>query len=556
MGGGMHRGHSRVRSLRQLPLAAYVPVVVAAAGVWIVVSQWANARPLWLDEQMIALNFRDRSFAGLAGRLWLDQSAPLGWLFLQRLVLLTLGASEVALRAVPTAYGVATILAAFYVGWRWLSPAGTTALVMLCSFGQWMTFHAVELKPYSADTFWGLTLPALSVSVGCATSGEARRRAVVMWLVAAALAHWFSLGALLVLPACCVVVALTLRRHPETFKLLATGAAVLIASVAAHYLLSIRHAQASESLQEFWQFAFPERTAGVTERLRWMAGQLHPFALKPGGTTWTVAFWVLACIGFVAASTRMLGLVAGLVVVSGFLLGALRLMPLYERLSLWAVPAAYLGIALAVDRAVRVFRSRPFEHPVRVGSGVAIAATAVLLCANVVERGVVDLRDGRPPDTNHGTDDRSAMKWLLRQRQPGDLLVTTHHAQPAIWWYGGLSLAATDGRSFPDGSPILVAEYHESRHPCRGREPEKRLDGRSRIQLYLSFVDMPEHADDVLLDRLSKFGTISAVSQFAGQSRVAILDPAIPGPSGRFWADGGKEHMLKGCIVLGQGRIW
>jgi hypothetical protein len=145
---------------------------------------------------------------------------------------------------------------------------------------------------------------------------------------------------------------------------------------------------------------------------------------------------------------------------------------------------------------------------------------------------------------------------MLQHRQPGDVLITTHHAQPAIWWYGGLSLAETGGRHFPDGGRILVAEYHASRRICRGREPEKFLDGRSRIQLYLSFNDTPEHFDDLLLDNLTKFGTIAAVSHFPGKSRVAIVDPSVAGPLGLFWADGGHERQLKGCILIGQGRIW
>ena len=72
--------HRETQSSSQGQLPAWVPVSIAAIGVFIVVYQWAAARPLWLDEEMIALNFRDRTFAGLGGRLWLDQSAPLGWL--------------------------------------------------------------------------------------------------------------------------------------------------------------------------------------------------------------------------------------------------------------------------------------------------------------------------------------------------------------------------------------------------------------------------------------------------------------------------------------------
>ena len=38
--------------------------------------QLCGAAPLWLDEEMIALNFRDRSFSELGGRLWLEQRTP------------------------------------------------------------------------------------------------------------------------------------------------------------------------------------------------------------------------------------------------------------------------------------------------------------------------------------------------------------------------------------------------------------------------------------------------------------------------------------------------
>jgi len=272
-------------------LAVSAPVVVAAIGVLLVVYQWANARPLWLDEEMIALNLRDRGFASLAGPLWLDQSAPLGWLFLQRLVLLTLGTSELALRAVPAAFGVATVLAALYVGERWLTKVGSTVLVLLCSFGQWISFYAVELKSYSADTFFGLLLPALAVSAAAASpsSPGTRRRAIFVWLVAAAVGHWFSLGALLVLPACYAVIAISARRQRELFQLLATAALLLAASIGAHYFLGIRHTQGNESLRQFWQFAFPPLDAGAAGTLQWLYSQLAPFALKPVGTAWAAA---------------------------------------------------------------------------------------------------------------------------------------------------------------------------------------------------------------------------------------------------------------------------
>src|SRR5262245_51411590 len=97
---------------------------------------------LWLDEEMIAINLRDRSFAGLAGPLSLAQAAPYGWLAMQRAVLLVFGPGERALRFLPMAFGVATLATAVWIGRRWMRTAGATALAFLCAFGQWLSFHA------------------------------------------------------------------------------------------------------------------------------------------------------------------------------------------------------------------------------------------------------------------------------------------------------------------------------------------------------------------------------------------------------------------------------
>jgi hypothetical protein len=84
------------------------------------------------------------------------------------------------------------------------------------------------------------------------------------------------------------------------------------------------------------------------------------------------------------------------------------------------------------------------------------------------------------------------------------------------------------------------------------------IDGRHRIQLYLGFPDTPPEFDDLLLDRLSKFGTITAVQHFSGLSRAAVIDPAAPGESGLFWIDGESDMgaSLGGCIAISRARPW
>ncbi|MCM3880191.1 MAG: hypothetical protein ND807_08795, partial [Vicinamibacterales bacterium] len=125
--------------------------------------QWYWARPLWLDEEMIALNFRDRSFGELAGPLSMNQAAPLGWLWFQRAILLEFGQGERALRALPVLFGIATLWLAVWAGRRWMQPFGAAILALLCSFGLVISFFPLEAKHYSGDTLFGLLLPVLAV---------------------------------------------------------------------------------------------------------------------------------------------------------------------------------------------------------------------------------------------------------------------------------------------------------------------------------------------------------------------------------------------------------
>src|SRR4029450_773278 len=98
--------------------------IVGAIGAALQTYQWAVGRPLWLDEEMIAINVRDRGLSGMAGSLWLSQSAPMGWLVMQHLIVLVLGGSEQALRLLPLLFNLATIATAVWMGRGGVSPLG------------------------------------------------------------------------------------------------------------------------------------------------------------------------------------------------------------------------------------------------------------------------------------------------------------------------------------------------------------------------------------------------------------------------------------------------
>jgi hypothetical protein len=507
---------------------------IAAAGVAVQLAQWIRARPLWLDEEMIALNVRDRSVGALAGALWLGQSAPLGWLTVERVLMLAAGQGERALRALPVFFGVATIVAAWWVGQRWLTPIAAAVLVLICSTAAWFTFHFFELKPYSADAFWGLLLPALAawtaepIERGAPGAG---RRAALWWSIAA-IGQWFGNGALLVTPFCAAVLVAAIWRRRGVGPALAAAApgVVWAAAFALHFWLAMRFTWGSAYLHEYWATAMPAAGASAIDRVRWLAAQLAPLAAKPVSTGFATLFWAASLAGFFLATRVDLALRLAFlsVPVAAFLLAGLGLVPMYERLSLWLVPSLYVGVALCADAAVARARSARRRAPA-IAFAAIVGSAAAVLTLDMADRGIRDLGN-RPARSNHQLDDRAAIHWLMSRHEPGDVVLTTSLALPAVWWYAGARVAAPDlGQRFADGSPILDVKYLQPGQKCQPDALRAALAGHSRALVYFGFRfdDVPRWFDDLLLDRLAALGTLTAYRPFAERGRAAIFDLRI-----------------------------
>ena len=420
-------------------VSVHVGAMIVVLASTLLVYQWTGGRTLWLDEEMIAANIRDRGFADLTGALWLGQTAPLGWLFLQRAMLVVFGTSEVALRFVPVLFGIATLATAVWIGRRWMTPIGAAALAILFACGYWLLFHVLELKQYSSDAFWALLMPALAaaaVEPDHATAPERRRRVTVWWTVAA-IGQFFALGALLVTPACVIaLLAIVYRRDGWRAAVHAALPGMgWLAAFGLHYELSLRASAESEYLYGYWAFFIPSPSAGVWETVSWLASRLGPLAGKPGGADGWMVFWLAALIG-IAIGWRQsrLALFFGLVPLSGLIWTSLRLVPFGDRVSLWIVPALYVAIALAVDGAVRFF-TRPGGRGLWPAVAAGVAGVIGISATIDVAGGRGFLTEGRVT-ANHALDDRSAVEWLMAQRQPGDAMISTRHGLPAIWWYG------------------------------------------------------------------------------------------------------------------------
>lgn len=550
-----------VRRERAPALAARVlqPVlIVTVLAILLDVAQWLRAAPLWVDEEMIALNFRDRSFWELPGPLWLGQGAPLGWLLVQRAAILTLGTSELVLRFVPVLFGAGTLVVAAWIAVRWLTPLAGTVFVFICWIGQWMSHYRFEVKHYSADAFAALLLPALAAWAADADDEGAARIRLLRWWLVASLAQWIAYGALLVTPLCALLLTgAILARHGVRPALhFSAGGLLWLTSFAAHYALSLQYTDHSPHLRSYWAADLPPEGSGPLQIAGWIADRLGTLATNPGGAGLAIALWVCVAGGFVFSRRPLVGAMFATVPVAAFALAALGRVPLGDRLALWIVPALYAGVALLLDTGVRSIAEGWRQKAWRASAIGSIATIAALsVSAAIVVRGYSHLDLEASGDSNHALDDRRAVAWMNARRQPGDVIISTRLGWPALWWYGPVPLRhPSPGGRLPDGSLMLEASA-DSGKDC-GRDLWHALDGRRRVLVHVGFPDAPDDFYQSLVGELTRFGDLVDSARFSIMSRTAVIRLHPRDTAGALERGSAAHDPRDECVRLGIARRW
>ena len=547
--------------------AAYA---LALAGTALKIYQWYHSRPLWLDEQMVLLNVRDRMFSELIGTLWLNQVAPLGWLALQHNVISAFGTGDRAMRGVPVLFGIATLWAGCWVARRWMNPVAAAVFVTLCAIGQWITFYALEAKPYSADAFWALMLPALAVWAAEPAGGHQRlslKRTAIWWSAAAA-GQWFSFGATFVTPACALVLCAVAWRRlgARSVGIFVLQGVVWLICFAAHYELSMAAASSDQFLQTYWAAGFLPPGSSPAGALQWFGERAESLAAHPGGAAGWALFWVAVLYGLsvLLLDRPVMGLVMLSVPLSAILLAILRLAPLADRLAFWTTPATYVAISVA---AGHIF-SRLHSAPVRRRYVVLAVAMLFSTAAFVVSAEIASLGRERIiiRGDNHGLDDGRAMRLLMHHREAGDVFLTTHFGLPALWWYGNVDIGDDAGGSrLIDGAPIFEIRHvwrglHGCQNSTRLKALAHALTDASRAAVYLGFgSDVPPGFNQMVLDDLGELGTRTFYNVVGSEGVAAIYDLRL-GPQVDLPPQGAEEGKraegLSGCVGVQPAQRW
>ena len=366
-------------------------MIGAALRLW----QYAANSSLWIDELALSRNIIDRGVSELLQPLDYAQSAPAGFLLIEKALSTVFGTGEFALRAFPLLCGLCALGLFWAVTTKVVSGWTVPYAVGLFSLGIPFIYFSSQVKQYSSDVAAALLL--VWATLATHRQGVTRARAFWLGVLGAALA-WFSQPAVFVMAGIGTGLAILAFKEGERhttgwFGITCALWAASAAAVVTHSLGAVGELD-REYFQWFWSGGFMPVPPRTLSELAWLPGKLTwvfgAFGLGLGHTNgglnyrWSPLFTAVMLYGYwvLWRKQRDAALFLSLPVVVAVGLSALALYPFTARLLAFLIPFFILALAVGASEVLARFQYR-FQFlsaallAVLVGAPIYAVATAL-----------------------------------------------------------------------------------------------------------------------------------------------------------------------------------
>ena len=334
--------------------------IVLLLGTTLRLFEYFRNRPLWLDETMLALGIGRNGYAGLAGSLDYDQTAPPLFLWILKTVSLVAGMSEYALRLLPLLAG----LAIPWVVWRVVralgGPVAGVIATTLAALSVPLIYFSAEVKPYSLDALIGGVVILLTLRVR-----EEPRQSRLWWQLLIA----GMVGALLTIPLPLIlggaVTGLLLdprvRSAPRTRETLAGMIGIWAVGFGLLYTLLYRD-MTTMYLHRFWADTFLNPLAADFS-FRAYGGMLALLDPLPPFEDYLPLRWGLLLLGAtLLPAARRAGLAGAsqlvVPILATVLMSVLSKYPMGPRLLIFLSPCVFALVGIGLAELLRLARIR------------------------------------------------------------------------------------------------------------------------------------------------------------------------------------------------------
>ena len=447
---------------------------------------YLTGRSLWHDEAALARNIVERSLAGLARPLDFNQGAPLGFLWVEKLLLLAPGDRDYWLRLFPFLAGIVSLILMFPVARRYTRGLGVPIAVGLFAVSGAAIYYSSEAKQYSSDGFAAVLL--LLVAYPCFGLRFSARHWLVLGLVGAG-CLWLSHPAVFILAGIGVALSADIfsTRLWSRFPWIAGLGAFWMINFLAIYWISLRHLTSNPLLVSYWALSYPPEAFWL--HMDWFANRFPASLQDITGVPALLgaALWVLG--GVTMLRRTPLGLILLLPPLTALAAASVHSYPFYDRFLLFALP----GICLFLGEGMEYLQYRLGNLNSMLGVVATMGLAVALFYAPVSQA----WHNFRQPDMVEHM--KPVLAYVQNSRKPGETIYVYYGAQPAFIYYAGQF-------GFKEGDYLLGIASR--RQPDRYLAQLNELKGR-HVWLIFShncyWCQVDEQA--YILTRLDAFGT-------------------------------------------------
>ncbi len=425
--------------------------LIVVVGIILRVRQYLANRSFWGDEASLALDIVSRSFEGLTEPLGYHQAAPVGFLFIEKLLIILLGNADYILRLFPLLSGILAVYLIYRVGLDHFGAAGIFALAMF-AMNSWQVFFSSELKQYSGDVMAALLLTHLSFR--CLRD---KPQAVdFLWLGSlGTILIWISHVSVFILPG--IGLALVLEKYARKKPiplvwLVGLGGAWLV-SFGIDYLIALRHTATDRYFLSFWKKSF--LPLPPWSDVPWLINVYYKFVLITlNGTDTGMDHMmpILGIIGIASLAARRPGMAVTLAFpfIMTLIASAWHKYPLSHRFMLFLVPLTLLLMAEGIGR-IYLILAKWQRHFALVVCGIPVVFMTLLPVQNAIG-------GFKSPATI--SEIKPVMKYIEEHREEGDVIYLHYHSVPTFTYYAPFYRL--------DDENIIAGAYRQS--------PQKALD--------------------------------------------------------------------------------
>ncbi len=231
-----------------LPVILYS---VIAIGIFLVIYQFVFNRSLWIDEAQVALNIINKDFLELTKTLDHHQSAPIGFLFIERLSVLIFGKNEMALRLFP----FISFFFAIYFFYLLANKLTNNRIITLISVSIFSIIvmilrYSSEVKQFPIDILFAMMIIYFSLTLQLNNN-----RSLFIYAILGATAIWFSNASVIILALAGLYVLYVECYQKKNYKVLFSFFIWIISFSFFYYFVVYNH-PFSGSMKAVWHHAF------------------------------------------------------------------------------------------------------------------------------------------------------------------------------------------------------------------------------------------------------------------------------------------------------------